>query len=242
MKVGITGAAGNIGSTLTRGLKTGYDLTLFDLDETADAGCDVVCLDFAEEDQVRGKFDGLDAVIHLAGNPWPNVPPEVTLRNNFEATSYVFNEAQSAGVKKIIFASSNFYHEGAIGDFIGGRRKAKITPDEFPTPQSYYAQSKVYAESLGRHMAYTGMQFVALRIGWTVPEDSPVMRDGRYMRGVFLSHRDLVQLVTKALEVSCGFVAAFGVSNNSNGFFDLKETRTVLGFEPEDDAEAYFNN
>ncbi len=242
MKVGITGAAGNIGSSLTRGLKAGYDLTLFDLVGIPDAGCDVVRLDFAEEAEVRGKFDGLDAVIHLAGNPWPNVPPEVTLRNNFEATSYVFNEAQSAGVKKIIFASSNFYHEGAIGDSLRGRRKSKITLDEFPTPQSYYAQSKVYAESLGRHMAYAGMHFVALRIGWTVPEDSPVMRDSRYMRGVFLSHRDLVQLVTKALEVSGGFVVAFGVSNNSNGFFDLKETRAVLGFEPEDDAEAYFNN
>lgn len=242
MKVGITGAAGNVGSTITRGLKRLFDLTLFDLKNIPGVDCPVVCVDFAKAEQLKGKFDGLDAIIHLAGNPWPNAVPEETLRNNFEATTYVFNEAQRAGVKKIVFASSNFYHEGAVGDLLRGRRKSRITLDEFPTPLCYYAMSKVYAEQLGRHMSYSGMQFVALRIGWTVPGDSPVMYDSPFMRGIFISHRDLVEAMTKSLQVSAGFVAAFGVSNNTNGLFDLKETRAVLGYEPQDDAEAYFRH
>lgn len=240
MKVGITGAGGNVGSTLTYGLKDHFDLTLFDLKPIADPEASFVQLDCAESAQVRGQFDGLDALIHLAANPWPSAAPQETLRNNFEATTYVFDEAQRAGVKKIVFASSNFYHEGALGDLLRGRRKDLIRLDEFPTPQSYYAQSKVYAESLGRHLSYLGVQFVALRIGWTVPADTPVLQNSPYMRGVFVSHRDLIQAMTKALLVSTSFLPAFCVSNNSEPVFDLAETRSSLGFEPQDDASSYF--
>lgn len=241
MKVGITGAGGNVGSTVTRGLKDHFELTLFDLNPIASADASFVPMDCADPVQVRGQFDGLDALIHLAANPWPNAAPQQTLRNNFEATSYVFNEAQRAGVKKVVFASSNFYHEGAVGDLLRGRRKDLIRLDEFPTPQSYYAQSKVYAESLGRHLSYSGMQFVALRIGWTVPSDTPVLHDSAYMRGVFVSHRDLIQAMTKALQVSASFLPAFCVSNNSQPIFDLAETRFSLGFDPQDDASSYFS-
>lgn len=241
MKVGITGAGGNVGSTVTYGLKDHFELTLFDLKPIASDDAFFVSMDCAEPEQVRGQFDGLDALIHLAGNPWPNAAPQQTLRNNFEATSYVFHEAQRAGVKKIVFASSNFYHEGAVGDLLRGRREDLIRLDEFPTPQSYYSQSKVYAESLGRHLSYLGMQFVALRIGWTVPSDTPALHDSAYMRGVFVSHRDLVQAMIKALQVSASFLPAFCVSNNSEPIFDLAETRLTLGFEPQDDANSYFS-
>ncbi len=105
MKVGITGAGGNVGTTITRGLKGDYDLTLFDLNAITGTDCPVVRLDCAEPDQLKGQFDGLDALIHLAGNPWPNAPAEVTLRNNFAATSYVFDEAYRAGVKKLVYSS-----------------------------------------------------------------------------------------------------------------------------------------
>jgi NAD+ dependent glucose-6-phosphate dehydrogenase len=226
---------------LTRGLRERFALTLFDIKPGDVDGIPVVSLDCAEPDQVTGQFEGFDALIHLAGNPWPNVPPEITLRDNFEATTYVFNEAQRAGIRKIVYPSSNFYHQGAVGELMAGRRRHRITLDEFPTPQCTYAQSKVYAESLGRHMAYTGTQFVALRIGWTVPEDSPARYDSPYMRGIFISHRDLVQAFTRALEINTGFLAAFAVSNNTHGFFDLTGTRTALGYEPQDDADAYFS-
>ena len=241
MNVGITGAGGNVGSTVTSGLKDHFDLTLFDLKPVSGSNESFVPMDCADPTQVSGKFDGLDALIHLAANPWPNAAPHQTLRNNFEATSYVFNEAQKAGVKKIVFASSNFYHEGAVGDFLSGRRKDLIRLGEFPTPQSYYAQSKVYGESLGRHMSYSGTQFVALRIGWTVPSDTPVSHDSAYMRAVFVSHRDLIQAMTRALEVSTSFLPAFCVSNNADPVFDLEETRYSLGFVPLDNSGSYFS-
>jgi nucleoside-diphosphate-sugar epimerase len=240
-KVGITGASGNIGSTLQKGLCENYALTLFDIKQAAPL-CEApfVKVDFGERNQLKGIFNGLDALIHLAGNPSPGAPRPHTYRNNFCATSYVFEEARAAGVKKIVYASSNFYHELAISEFLQGISRQKITLDMPPSPLSLYGESKVFGENLGRHLAYLGMHFVALRIGWTVPTDNPIPYDGPYMRGVFCSKRDLVQAFDKALEAETDFMAAFAVSNNTDNVFDLTETRKKLGFSPQDNSADYF--
>ncbi|MBU1105757.1 MAG: NAD(P)-dependent oxidoreductase [Candidatus Riflebacteria bacterium] len=235
MKVGITGASGNIGTTLRKGLAAAYDLVLFDVNELRGAeGGRFVKLDCSEKSSIDGLFNGLDAVIHLAGDPRPNAPRQSTMRNNFEGTSNVFEEARKAGVKNIVFASSNFYHEADIGLALSKPSLPRITLDQPPTPQCLYGESKVFGESVGRHLAYHGMAFVALRIGWTVPGDDPARYDGAYMRGVYCSHRDLIAAFDKALQVKTGFLAAFAVSNNSHGVFDLTETRQKLGFIPQD--------
>lgn len=239
-RVGITGSAGNIGSTLQKGLCDKYDLCLYDMRDARP-----VCkaffkkIDFAQRGQLDGVFNGLDALIHLAGNPHPDAPRAQTYRNNFEATSYVFEEARKAGVRKIVYASSNFYHEAAIAQILDGSMRQKITLDMAPSPISLYGESKVYGESLGRHLAYLGMQFVALRIGWTVPQDDPSLYGGAYMRAVFCSKRDLVTAFDRALQVQTTFMPAFVTSNNTHNVFDLAETKRTLGFEPQDNAENY---
>lgn len=240
-KIGITGAAGNVGTTLQKGLKERYALRLFDLKGgRSPAGGEIVPVDAGERSRLAGLFDGLDVLIHLAGNPSPNAAQASTMRNNFVATSYVFEEARLAGVKKIIFASSNFYHEGDIGTLLHAPGKGRlITLDAPPTPQCLYGESKVFGETVGRHLSHLGVQFVALRIGWTVPEDNPARYASAYMRAVFCSHRDLVQAFSRAIEVETGFMAAFAVSNNSSAVFDLKETGEKLGFFPQDDAANY---
>ena len=240
-KVGITGASGNIGTTLHKGLCGIYELTLFDTRKSSlFEGTKFVKADLAQENEVKGIFDGLDALIHLAGNPHPDAPRSQTFKDNFLATSLVLEEARRAGVRKIVYASSNFYHEAAIGEALQGRLGRRITLDMPPSPMCLYGESKVYGESLGRHLSYLGVQFVALRIGWTVPEDNPKLYGGNYMRAVFCSKRDLVQAFTKALEVNTTFMAAFAVSDNSRAVFDLTETKKKLGFLPQDNAEDHF--
>ena len=239
-KVGITGAAGNIGTTLQKGLDDKYDLTLYDINPIKHASKGKsVRIDLTKKKDLAGAFDGLEALIHLAGNPHPDAAREDTFRNNFEATSYVFDEAVRAGVKKIVFASSNFYHEGAIRQALQGKSKELITLDMPPTAISLYGQSKVFGESVGRYLANLGTQFVALRIGWTVPGDDPEFYDGPYMRAVFCSHKDLITAFIKALEVETRFLAAFAVSNNKHNVFDLSETREKLGFSPQDSIEDH---
>jgi len=239
-KVVITGSAGNIGSTLQKGLCDKYDLCLYDMRDVKPV-CKAIFkkIDFAQRGQLDGVFNGLDALIHLAGNPHPDAPRAQTYRNNFEATSYVFEEARKAGVRKIVYASSNFYHEAAIAQILDGSMRQKITLDMAPSPISLYGESKVYGESLGRHLAYLGMQFVALRIGWTVPQDDPSLYGGAYMRAVFCSKRDLVTAFDRALQVQTTFMPAFVTSNNTHNVFDLAETKRTLGFEPQDNAENY---
>jgi nucleoside-diphosphate-sugar epimerase len=239
-KVGITGSSGNIGSTLQKGLGDKYNLSLYDVRETKPL-CKATFkkVDFAQRKQLDGIFDGLDALIHLAGNPSPGALRQQTYRNNFEATSYVFEEARTAGVKKIVYASSNFYHEAAITQILEGASRQRITLDMAPSPISLYGESKVFGESLGRHLAYLGMQFVALRIGWTVPQDNPAMYGGDYMNAVFCSKRDLIQAFDKALEVETTFLPAFVTSNNTSNVFDLTETRKTLGFTPLDNSASF---
>ena len=218
-----------------------YKLSLYDIKKvTTTPPHASITLDCADKENLTGAFDGLDALIHLAGNPHPNAPEHLTMRNNFLSTSYCFDEALRAGVKKIVFASSNFYHEGDIARFLNGETQKRITLDRHPSPLSLYGESKVYGENLGRHLSYLRIQFVALRIGWTVPHDNPALVGGSYMRAVFCSKRDLITVFTRAIEVETQFLAAFAVSDNSRGVFDLAQTKKLLGFIPQDNAENYF--
>ena len=238
--VGITGASGNIGTTLSDGLAEKYQLTLYDIREAPkSAKGRFMKVDCAKREELKGSFEGLDAIIHLAGDPRPNAPRQLTLRNNFVGTSYVFEEAMRAGIKKIVYASSNFYHEGSIREALTGQLKKRITLDMPPTPQSLYGQSKVFGETIGLHLSYLGVQFAALRIGWTVPEDNPAVYASDYMQAVFISKRDLVQAFDKALNIDTDFLVAFAVSDNDSGVFDLTETKAKLGFRPQDNSEKY---
>ncbi len=241
MKVGITGAGGNVGTTLRKGLFSKYELSLYDIKDIEQAGSNAFFkVNFTEKEEIQGVFNGLDAIIHLAGDPRPDAPAQNTLRNNFIATSLVFEEARRANVKKIVFASSNFYHEGSIAEALRGKLNHLITLDMPSTPQSLYGKSKVFGENVGFHLSHLGHQFVALRIGWTVPEDNPALYANAYMRAVFCSHRDLVQAFDKALEIDIDFLTAFAVSDNKNNVFDLTETKEKLGFYPQDNSEDYF--
>ena len=241
IKAGITGASGVVGTALTEGLREKYKLVLYDIKEIKQPRREeFIKVDFAQKDKLRGIFDGLDALIHLAGDPRPNAPSQVTLRNNFTATSYVFEEAKRAGIKKIVFASSNFYHQGSVMEALNDKLKHLITLDTAATPLCLYAKSKVFGETVGLHLSHLGIQFVALRIGWTVVEDDPSVYGGDYMKAVFCSKRDLVQAFDKALRIDTDFLAAFAVSDNKRGIFDLTETKEKLGFYPEDNAETYF--
>ena len=239
--VGITGAAGVIGTTLRNSLSEKYTLTLYDVKEIKQTYKDkFIKVDFAHEKELNGIFNGLDAIIHLAGDPRPNAPAQSTLRNNFIATSFVFEEAKRAGIKKIVFASSNFYHQGSLMQALESKLKNLITLDTPPTPLCLYGKSKVFGETIGLHLSHLGLQFTALRIGWTVPEDNPAVYGGDYMRAVFCSKRDLIQAFDKALKADTDYLTAFAVSDNDRGVFDLTETKNKLGFHPQDNSEKYF--
>jgi NAD+ dependent glucose-6-phosphate dehydrogenase len=243
--VGITGSAGTLGRVLVQGLRARYPLRLFDRHGgTGSHELEHAQLDLADAQQVDGAFEGLDVLLHIAGNPSPSAPRADTLRDNHTATSLVFEEARKARVKRIVFASSNFYHQKDIADALRARDGRKIGLNAYATPACPYAESKVYGENLGFHYTHLGLTFVALRIGWCVPEDNPRPYDSPYMRAMFCSQRDLVQSFERAIQVDLQrkFLAAFAISNNRDRLFDLTETRSALGYDPQDDAQAYLRS
>ena len=109
MNIGITGAEGTIGSVLRKGLSNNYKINSFTLGIQEFESTKV---DLSNNNEIIGKFDGLDALIHLAADPSPEATWESVKRNNIEATFNVFNEGMKARVKKIVFASTNHTQHG----------------------------------------------------------------------------------------------------------------------------------
>lgn len=253
-KVGITGAGGRIGRTLTEGLADKYELTLFIRNTQPDTSRNlkVVKADLSKEEEVKGIFEGLDAVIHLAANPSARAPWESVLQDNIVATYNVLEEARRAGVKRVIFASTNHVQYAyAMGEipasldpsFTESGRLIKLSDP--PAPDSHYGVSKLFGEDLGRYYSRLyGLEFISVRIGWAAPKTVPTVQREKsiemHARALFFSQRDSINLFIKTLEVEADFLVVYGVSNSRNPIFDLTETKEVLGYEPQDNEEEYF--
>ena len=245
-RVGITGANGTIGRVLLDGLKSEYELTAFSR-RKVDFPTNIVNFDCPEE--VMGKFEGLDAIIHLAADPSPLAPWESVRRHNVEAMYQVVEECVRSNVKRLVFASTNHTMHGhtmlTSPETLDATKSVRMKLSDTPNPDSLYAVSKLFGENLGKlYSEKWGLEFISLRIGWMIKQDDPtVMRDTPsedYMRAMFLSQRECVQAHVKALEVKSNFLIAYVVSNNGRRVFDLEETKINLGFDPKDDAEKFF--
>ena len=248
-RIGITGSSGTIGAVLQEGLgAAGYDITGYDR-KVGSASTTVV--DLSREEEVRGLFDGLDAVVHLAAAPDPATPWEVVKEHNIEATYQVAEECRRAeGVSRWVLATTNHTQHGntlaTTPETLDPSKHRMMKEIDPPNPDSLYAISKLFGEHLGKlYSERYGLEFVGLRIGWIVKEDDPtIMRSTPaedYMRAMFLSHRDCVQAFQRALELEGqSFTVAYAISNNDRRVFDLTAARQQLGTDPQDNAERYF--
>ena len=81
-----------------------------------------------------------------------------------------------------------------------------------------------------------GLESVCLRIGSVLKDDDPT-RNAR-SQSMWLSQRDLVQLVKKSLLAEVKFAVYYGVSNNRKRFWDISNAMTEIGYQPEDDAST----
>jgi uronate dehydrogenase len=226
-KVLLTGAGGDVGRRLTPLLKAIYPgLVLSDMAPVPD----VMGLPFRQAQlgsmaEVQAVVAGIDGIVHLGGfsveGPW-----ETILNANIVGCYNLFEAARLAGVKRIIFASSNH----AVGFY---PREETIPAEAPPLPDSRYGVSKAFGEALGALYAMKhGIGVTSLRIG-NVGE---VPIDVRRL-SIMLHPEDLVQLIRIGLEHPDIVNEVFyGISGNTRAWYDNTRAE-AFGYKPKHDAE-----
>jgi nucleoside-diphosphate-sugar epimerase len=231
-RVLITGAGGHIGSSLTGSLSDRYRLRLlFHHPPEVEPEHEYVVADVADFQALAPAMVDVDAVVHLAGAPQVTSPWESVHQANIVGTYNVFETARLAGVRKIVFASTN--HVMGMYD---RDRDWPVYAGQPVRPDSLYGVSKAFGETLGRYYVdQYGISVIALRIGWFL--ERPHDEIARWM---WLSPRDCAQIVWRSIEADFGFGVFYAISGNSARRWDITDTINVLGYRPKDDAERFF--
>jgi len=218
----VTGSAGAVGSTIVKRLKDKYPLRGFDRVPTPDLE-DAFVGDITDMDAVLEATQGMDAVMHLAGNPAGGASWDDILQANFIGAYTLFEAALRSGVRRIAFAS----RAGLLAPY---PQDVFRTVDLTPRPESYYSISKVFGESLGYMYATRfDMEVVAVRIG--------NFQLGRDLPGHphHLSHGDAALVFERAvIQPSIRFEVVFGVSDSTWKLYDLDHGRRVINYHPQD--------
>lgn len=238
-KVLVTGAAGRIGQVMVDGLHDRYDLrVLYNrtvLDQRYNE--EVMVANITDLEKMEEAVDGMDAVVHLAGNPSGGASFEDTVEANIIGTYSIYEACKRKGVKRVIFASTN--HVTGMYE-----KKGPIyTTWEMPVrPDSYYGASKAYGEALGRYYwDEYGLSVICHRIGSFQPVSSVQNRKSDRILSTWLSYKDTVQLTWRSIEASdeIGFAIYFGISGNTRAYWDIQNAREEIGYDPEDNAEDF---
>jgi uronate dehydrogenase len=229
-RIVLTGAAGGIG-TMTRTLlaKRYPGLVLSDRvkPQNIQAGETFIEADLTKPEQVAAVVNGAHAVIHLGGHSVEGSWEQI-LNANIVGCYNLFEAARQAGVKRVVFASSNH----AVGFY---PRKRKIGTDVTVRPDSRYGVSKAFGEALGALYADKhGLAVTCLRIGNVGPRPLDVRR-----LSIWIAPEDLVQLFRIGLEhPDVRFEILYGASDNAASWWDNSRARQ-LGYRPTGKAEDH---
>jgi nucleoside-diphosphate-sugar epimerase len=247
-RVLITGMSGLIGGLLRRHLEElgGYELSA--LNRSSVEGVECFRADIADLEAIEPAFEGKDVVVHLAAcldiNDW-----EGNLSANVIGTRNVYEAARLASVKRVVFASSGStvigFERAEPYKAIAEGRYDEV-PEDFPRitheqirPDGVYGAAKVWGEALGRHYSDAhGLSVLCVRISSVTQIDRPAITR-EYP--VYLSHRDVCRILQKCIDApeDQAYDIFFAVSHNRWGYRDLEHLREVLGYEPQDSADAF---
>src|SRR5260370_10811343 len=158
----VTGSGGRIGRAVVAELQTvGRPVRGFDQVATPGLADMVVGTLTCEADVVRA-MQGVHAVVHLAATPDDADFLAEIVPNNIIGVYHVLEQAQAAGVKRLVLASS-----GQVTWYQRFRGPWPIGVDVQPTPRYWYAAAKVFLEAAARAFAEKfGMSVIAVRLGW----------------------------------------------------------------------------
>jgi uronate dehydrogenase len=229
-RIVFTGAAGGIG-TMTRPLLARLypGLVLSDRVRPADLlpTETFVAADLTRPDEVTALVKGAHSVIHLGGHSVEGTWDQI-LNANIIGCYNLFEAARVAGVKRVVFASSNH----AIGFY---PRRKKIRTDVTVRPDSRYGVSKAFGEALGAlYSDKHGIAVTCLRIGNVGLKPLDVRR-----LSIWISPEDLVQLFQIGLDhPEVRYEIFYGASDNEASWWDNSRAQR-LGYRPTGKAEQF---
>jgi nucleoside-diphosphate-sugar epimerase len=164
MRIVVTGGTGKGGRWVVRDLREhGHEVINADLVPDGAPNYEFIQTDLTDLGQVHDVVAGADAIVHFAAIPAPGLRPEGDpFRINTISTWNVFHGASSAGVGRVVWASS----ETVLGlPFDRPPDFAPIDESITPRPESSYALSKLVGETLAAQVSRrTAIPFVGLRI------------------------------------------------------------------------------
>lgn len=263
-KIFITGAFGTVGTALAD-LPVGKVLFDREIPSGFQGRPNVVRGDIQDRALLEKAMRGCAAVVHLAASASPLSSWEDILKNNILGTQALLEVAKAAKVERVIFASSNhvvgMIEIENVPRIYEAGHGIMLTKEAEPRPDSYYGVSKLFGENLGRYVAEKedGPKFYSLRIGGLLGEKNEYLygfadkdvkagkykkgsddykRSGRRLRALWLSRRDMVQLVQLCLDYEGpSFDIFYGVSDNPTRWLDIEYAKKQLGYLPQDSGD-----
>jgi nucleoside-diphosphate-sugar epimerase len=215
-RVAVTGSNGKLGRVVVAHLlEHGWEVVALDraTSPSTEAVSSVVELtDFGEAvealSRIDDRHDGVDALVHLAAIPAPGLRPNAaTFANNITASYNAYSAAIRAGVRKIIWASS----ETVLGlPFDEPPPYVPVDEQYPPRPNSTYSLVKTLEEELARQLCrwHPDLSMIGLRFSNVMyPEDytqfpsfdaDPRLRSWNLW--AYIDARDGAQAVRRALD------------------------------------------
>ena len=228
MRIAVTGGSGKLGRHVVRRLNDDGHQVL-NLDREGERSPGLVIVDLRNYGQVLDvllglddRHSGFDAVVHLGAIPAPGIIPDAaTFENNMLSTYNVFQAARRAGIRKVVYASS----ETVLGLPFDVDPPYIPVDEEYPArPESTYSLVKHLEEQMAIQLtrwdpalSITGLRFSNVMD----PEDYERFPQfdadataRKWNLWGYIDGRDGAQAVARALEHGKPGFEAFIVANS----------------------------
>jgi UDP-glucose 4-epimerase len=233
MHIVITGATGNVGTSVIESVATEPEVTsvlglarrlpTWQAPKTTWAQADVA------RDDLVPHLRGADALIHLAWLFQPTHDPVRTWRSNVEGSIRTFDAAAAAGVRTIVYASS-------VGAYSPGPKDRPVD-ENWPThgwPPAAYTREKAYVERVldAFERDHPEIRVVRLRPGFIFKRESaaaqrrlfagPLLPPGLTQPGLIPAVPDLPGLRFQVLHsADAGQAYRLAVTRDVRGAFNI---------------------
>ncbi len=224
----VTGGSGKLGRACVAELaEHGWRVVVFDR-VAAPGAATYVPVDLTDYAQVldamlgvEERYDAVAAVVHLAAIPAPGLRPDhSTFANNMNATWNVFSAARRAGVRNIVWASS----ETVLGlPFDTPPPYVPVDEEYPPRPESTYSLVKTLEETAAAELCRwdPGLKMIGLRFSNVMyPEDYPAFEEfqddaasRKWNLWAYIDARDGAQAIRLALESELSGCEIFVIAN-----------------------------